>query len=264
MSDKVTDEETPDPVEGEGEPGDGGESTGDSDAVASRADEAAAASAGDDDDDIAIEVEAPDDGGDGVGEVEVDPVAELEARVAALEAEKKETFDRLLRATADLDNFRKRARRDVDDARIEATKKVLSEMLPVVDNLERALAHADGADAAAASIIDGVKLVLRQFVQAFERFEVVPFESIGQPFDPNVHEAVGQIETADHPPGAVAQELQRGYRIGDRLLRAAMVVVAKAPAQPAAGDDGGAQAGNGHDKGNGSAGPAETTGGGEA
>lgn len=208
---------------------------------------------------VAIEVEVGDTGGDGeiaievdASEVDADPVAVLEARVVELEQEKKETYDRLLRATADLDNFRKRARRDVDDARVEARRSVLVDMLPVVDNLERAVEHAAKADQVSAeSILEGVKLVLRQFVQAFERSEVTAFDSVGTPFDPNLHEAVGQIETNDHPPGAVATELQRGYKIGERLLRAAMVVVARAPAEPA--EDAGA---NGHDKGNGSAGPA--------
>lgn len=159
-------------------------------------------------------------------------VARLEAEKALLEQEKKDHWDRLLRATADLDNFRKRAKRDVDDARIEARSRVLKEMLPVIDNLERALEHAetsakgDGADAT--GIIDGVKLVLRQFAQALERCDVTQVPADG-PFDPNVHEAIGQIETAEQPPGSIVQVMQRGYRIGERLLRPALVVVAKAP-----------------------------------
>lgn len=186
-----------------------------------------------DDAGIAIEVDEPAAETEAAAAVPADPIAELEARVATLEQEKKETFDRLLRATADLDNFRKRARRDVDDAKVAAKGAVLKEMLPVVDNLERALQHAEAAgEAGGEGILEGVRLVLRQFLQAFERCDVTPLESLGQPFDPNLHEAVGQAETDDYPPGAVCQELQRGYKIGDRLLRPTLAVVAKAVPEP--------------------------------
>ncbi len=209
MSDKVTEEQSPAP---EPEPS-----------------EVAAAEEADD---IAIEVDASEVEGGEIVPVEGDPIAALETRIAQLEKEKQETFDRLLRTTADLDNFRKRSRRELDDARVDARTQVLREMLPVVDNLERALEHAGGAESTAEGIVDGVRLVLRQFVQAFERMDVAPFEAVGQPFDPNLHEAVGQVETAEVAPGAIAQELQRGYKIGGRLLRPAMVVVARPPAEP--------------------------------
>jgi molecular chaperone GrpE len=159
-------------------------------------------------------------------------IAELEAEKARLEEEKQDHWDRLLRATADLDNFRKRARRDADDARYEARTRILKEMLPVIDNLERAVEHA-GQAGAETGMIEGVQLVLRQFAQALERCEVIPVEAQGKPFDPNVHEALSQAVTGEHPPGSVVQVLQRGYKIGDRLLRPALVVVAKAPPEPA-------------------------------
>jgi molecular chaperone GrpE len=152
----------------------------------------------------------------------------IEARIATLEKEKRENWDRYLRTAADLENFRKRQRRELDDARFEAKGKVLKEMLPVVDNLERAIEHAT-QQAGSSPIIEGVQLVLRQFLSAFERLEVTPIEAAGQPFDPNLHEAISQAES-DQPPGTVVQVLQRGYRSGDRLLRPALVVVAKAPA----------------------------------
>lgn len=223
MSDKITENDRPEtPEQGDGEP--------------TVVDEAAAGGA-EQDDQIAIEVEAPDGGEQEGGEqaaAPADPVAELEARAATLELEKKETFDRLLRATADLDNYRKRARRDVDDAKVAAKGNVLKEMLPVVDNLERAVQHAEASgDGGGEAILEGVKLVLRQFLQAFERCDVTPLESLGQPFDPNLHEAVGQAETDDYPPGTVCQELQRGYKIGDRLLRPALTVVARPVSEPA-------------------------------
>nr|HEX4317633.1 nucleotide exchange factor GrpE [Kofleriaceae bacterium] len=158
-----------------------------------------------------------------------DPTAALEARVATLEKEKKDNYDKYLRAYADLENNRKRTRREVDDAKAEARAKVLKEMLPVVDNLERAIEHAPLDNGPAQPIVEGIQLVVRQFMTAFERLEVSPVEALNQPFDPNLHEAISQQES-DAPAGTVIQVLQRGYRAGDRLLRPALVVVAKAKA----------------------------------
>jgi len=176
---------------------------------------------------IPVEIEPPSDPG---AEPAVDPIAALEAKIASLEKEKKDNWDRYLRAAADLENARKRTKRELDDARFDTKNKVLKEMLPVVDNLERAIEHA-GGEGDKAAIVEGVQLVLRQFQTAFERLDVTAIEAIGQPFDPNLHEAISQIES-DQPPGTIIQVLQRGYRAGDRLLRPALVVVAKA--RPAA------------------------------
>ncbi|MBC7974262.1 MAG: nucleotide exchange factor GrpE [Myxococcales bacterium] len=164
----------------------------------------------------------------GVFPVEVEqpaPGNDLETKVAALEKEKKDNWDRYLRAAADLENLRKRQKREMEDAKLESKGRVLKEMLPVVDNLERAIEHAT-ASAGTNPIVEGVQLVLRQFMTAFERLEVTPIEAGGQPFDPNLHEAISQQES-DSPPGTVVQVLQRGYKSGERLLRPALVVVAK-------------------------------------
>ena len=104
-------------------------------------------------------------------------------------------------------------------------------MLPVVDNLERAIEHAT-TTGEKNPIVDGVQLVLRQFTTAFERLEVTQIEAIGKPFDPNLHEAISQLES-DAPPGSIVQELQRGYKSGERLLRPTLVVVAKPKAEQA-------------------------------
>jgi molecular chaperone GrpE len=104
-------------------------------------------------------------------------------------------------------------------------------MLPVVDNLERAVEHAEKSGEPGA-VVDGVRLVLRQFLTSFERVDVTPVDAANQPFDPNLHEAISQQETDEFPPGTVVQVLQRGYRLGDRLLRPALVVVAKAKPAP--------------------------------
>lgn len=182
---------------------------------------------------IPVEVEAPDP-------VEAaaepppapDPLAELEKKAAALEKEKKDNWDKYLRSVADLENLRKRQKREVEDAKFETKNKVLKEMLPVVDNLERAIEHAskgDEVDPVLRPIVEGVQLVLRQFSTAFERLEVTSIDALGQPFDPNLHEAISQQES-DQPAGTIVQVLQRGYRAGDRLLRPTLVVVAKAKA----------------------------------
>ena len=169
---------------------------------------------------IPVEVVPPDGA--------VAPADELETKLAAAEKEKKENWDRYLRAAADLDNLRKRQKREIEDAKYDMKARVLKEMLPVVDNLERAIEHAT-QQAGNNPIIEGVQLVLRQFTTAFERLDVVPIEAANQPFDPNLHEAISQQE-CEAPPGTVVQVLQRGYKSGDRLLRPALVVVAKSRA----------------------------------
>ncbi|HTJ44905.1 MAG TPA: nucleotide exchange factor GrpE [Kofleriaceae bacterium] len=149
-------------------------------------------------------------------------IAELEAQLAAAEKDKKDNWDKYLRTAADLENYRKRTKRDIDDAKADTKSRVLKEILPVVDNLERAMAHeTDGS-----AVLEGIKLVHRQFLTALERLEVTAVEAMGQPFDPNLHEAIGQ-EESDSPPGSVVKVLQTGYKLGDRLLRPALVVVAK-------------------------------------
>jgi molecular chaperone GrpE len=163
-------------------------------------------------------------------EVEPPPEPDVEARLASLEKDKKDNWDRYLRAAADLENLRKRQRREIDDAKLESKGRVLKEMLPVVDNLERAIEHATN-QAGTNPIVEGVQLVLRQFLTAFERLDVTPIDAAGQPFDPNLHEAISQQES-EAPPGTVVQVLQRGYKSGDRLLRPALVVVAKSKPAP--------------------------------
>jgi molecular chaperone GrpE len=180
---------------------------------------------------IPVEVDAPEGRLEPAPPAPVDKVAELEAKLVAAEKDKKDNWDRYLRAAADLENTRKRQKRELDDARFDVKQRVLKEMLPVVDNLERAIEHAapSGQGEAKNAIVEGVQLVLRQFQTAFERLEVTAIEAQGQPFDPNLHEAISQQES-EAPPGTVVQVLQRGYRAGDKLLRPALVVVAKAKA----------------------------------
>jgi molecular chaperone GrpE len=154
-----------------------------------------------------------------------------EERIAALVAERDETKDRLLRTAAEFENWKKRARKEQTDAVASAREQVLKDVLDVADNLERATAvQASGKGAAdAAAVLQGVNLVLRVLQQKLERYEVRPFEAKGQPFDPRVHEAISRIDSADVPAGSVATELQKGYKVGERLLRPAMVSVSTGP-----------------------------------
>lgn len=148
-----------------------------------------------------------------------DPVAEM-ARMR----------DQLLRTAADFDNFRKRARREQDDAQKRGKADALKDLLPVFDNLERAGQHADSATDVKA-VADGVKIVLKQFETTLERMGIKRIPTVGNAFDPALHEAIQHVESPDQPAGVVLFEVQAGYTIGDTLLRAAMVVVSKGPAK---------------------------------
>jgi molecular chaperone GrpE len=134
--------------------------------------------------------------------------------------------DMLVRTAADFDNFRKRTRRELDDARRGGREELLKELLPVFDNLERAIQSAQTATDVKA-VSDGLAMILKQFEGTLGRVGIGRVPSVGTMFDPTIHEAIQQIETDEHPAGTVVAEVQPGYREGDRLLRAAMVVVAK-------------------------------------
>jgi molecular chaperone GrpE len=157
------------------------------------------------------------------------PPASPEDRAAALALERDEMKDRMLRVAADFENWKKRARKEQTDAVATARESVLRDILEVVDNLERAAGAQANGVVDGAAVMKGVSLVLRLFQQKLERYEVKPFEVTGQPFDPRVHEAVSRVESADVPSGSVAAELQKGYRVGERLLRPALVSVSSGP-----------------------------------
>ena len=154
-----------------------------------------------------------------------------EERLAALTAERDETKDRMLRIAAELENFKKRSRKEQTDAVSEARERVLKEMLEVVDYLERAVQTGGNGTVDGAAVLKGVDLVLRLLKQKLERYEVRPFDAAGQPFDPRLHEAISRVAHPDVPSGSVAAELQKGYRVGERLLRPAMVSVSSGPAK---------------------------------
>jgi molecular chaperone GrpE len=160
-----------------------------------------------------------------------DPASASEAPppdpLEAARAEAQKNRDQLLRVAADFDNYKKRTRRELGDAVKVAREELLRDLLPVFDNLERASAHA-GTATDTKALADGISMVQRQFVDVLGKLGIERVVATGQPFDPAVHEAVQHLETDEFPPGVVAAELQAGYRAGDRVLRPALVVVAKA------------------------------------
>jgi len=165
-------------------------------------------------------------------DVEVsDPVATVEALTAALDAKSAELAqekEKYLRALADMDNLRKRCRRDVEDARIRGIGMVLEELLPALDSIDLALS-AIVPDETCQAIYDGMMMVRRQFLSATERFEMKPIDAAGRKFDPALHEAVSYVPSTDVEAGMVIKDLRCGYTLGERLLRATMVQVSSGP-----------------------------------
>jgi len=166
--------------------------------------------------------------------------ATADEKLAALVAERDETKDRMLRIAADFENWKKRAQKELTDKSNEARERVLKDMLEVIDNLERAVAMQTGGNGGVdgPAVLKGVDLVLRLFKQKLERYEVRPFDATGQPFDPRVHEAISKVAHPEIPAGSVAAELQKGYRVGERLLRPALVSVSSGNGKPTAPSEG--------------------------
>ncbi|WP_437288140.1 nucleotide exchange factor GrpE [Sorangium sp. So ce406] len=149
-----------------------------------------------------------------------------EDKLGEVQAEAARMREQLLRTAADFDNFRKRSRREVEEAQRRGRESILKELLPVFDNLERAASHAESAPDVK-SVAEGVRIVAKQFVDTLDRMGIKRIAAVGKPFDPSVHEAIQQIESTEHPAGVVIAEVQPGYMLGDYLIRAAMVVVSK-------------------------------------
>jgi molecular chaperone GrpE len=170
-------------------------------------------------------------------------VAEVADPLAQAQAEAAKLKDAWLRTAADFDNFRKRTRRELDEARRASREEVLRALLPIFDNLDRAI-QSSVRSSDIKAMVDGLSMVHRQFVDALGREGITRVPTVGQSFDPSIHEAIQQVDTDEHPPGTVIAEVQSGYSQGDRLLRAAMVVVARGKAAQADGDEGGSDPAN--------------------
>jgi molecular chaperone GrpE len=158
---------------------------------------------------------------------EDDPMKALEAKFEAKEKEAEETYDRLLRLSAEFENYKKRSSREIEEFRKFANQSLIKEMLSVVDNLELAMNSTNGHKAIDKDLLQGLEMTHREILKVFEKFNVKPIDAKGQPFDPTFHEAVMQEENNDYAKNTVINEMQRGYMIHDRLLRPSMVVVAK-------------------------------------
>lgn len=160
--------------------------------------------------------------------------ASADELLARLEAEATELRDRLLRQAAETENVRRRLEREKADASVYAITAFARDLLGVADNLARAIeaAPADLREGAAgAALVEGVEATRRELMRVLERHGVARLESVGLPLDPNRHQAMLEVESAEHAPGTVVAEFQAGYTIRDRLLRPALVSVAKAPAE---------------------------------
>ncbi|MBZ8133627.1 nucleotide exchange factor GrpE [Afifella sp. IM 167] len=163
--------------------------------------------------------------------------ASVEELIARLEAEKSDLTDRLLRAAAEMENLRRRAARDVNDARRYAVSKFAADMLQVEDNLRRALEAVDekawGADdPELKAMLEGVQMTARELERILERHEVKQIPAMGERFDPHRHQAMFEVPDPSVPAGTVVQVAQNGYMIGERILRAALVGVAKGGPAP--------------------------------
>jgi len=156
-------------------------------------------------------------------------IVELEAELIAVETKMADQKDSVMRAIADADNVRKRAQGEIDKARKFALEKFAGELLPVADNLERALQVANPEDEAIKPIVDGVELTLKSFFSTIEKFGMTVIDPQGQPFNPEQHQAMSMQENADLPANTVLAVMQKGYEINGRLLRPAMVMVTRAP-----------------------------------
>jgi molecular chaperone GrpE len=168
-------------------------------------------------------------GEEGAADPEPDAVAQLQEQIDALTAEKASLYDKLLRRQAEFENYRKRVERERSELYQHGRDDVLLQFLPVVDNFERALSSLETSEGDAEALRHGVELIHKQFKDALSKFGLEAVEAVGKTFDPHVHEAVTTEATDKHKENTVIQEFQRGYRIGDRLLRPAKVKVASSP-----------------------------------
>ncbi len=162
---------------------------------------------------------------------EEEPAPEIEKlreQIAAKELETQKNYDLLLRQSAELENFKKRAAREKQEAIKFGNESLVKDLLPVLDNLERAVEHA-GPEGNETPLLEGVEMVLKGFLEVLEKHGVKQVSAKGEPFDPQKHEAFARVESKDHQPNTVVQELHKGYFMADRLLRPSLVSVAKVP-----------------------------------
>ncbi|MFV0576879.1 MAG: nucleotide exchange factor GrpE [Vibrio sp.] len=184
-------------------------------------------------DDILIDDDAQTVGGEGDldwNEAELEPSTrelELEAALQAAEAQVKEQQDSVLRARAEVDNMRRRSEQEIDKARKYALNKFAEELLPVIDNLERAIQAANIEEEVVKPILEGVEMTHKSFVDTVAKYGLEAINPEGEAFNPELHQAIGMQESPDHESNTVMIVLQKGYQLNGRIIRPAMVMVAK-------------------------------------
>jgi molecular chaperone GrpE len=156
----------------------------------------------------------------------------LREQLEAARAERDANYNLYLRSQAELQNYRKRVQKEADEMRLYQALPLARDLLPALDNLHRALAVAETSKSTD-KLVEGVRMVAKQIEAALSRHQIVPIEAAGKPFDPNLHQAVQQMHTAEHPPMTVVHEVERGFTLQDRVVRPAVVIVAQAPADSA-------------------------------
>ena len=150
---------------------------------------------------------------------------ETEDPLETAKREAAENYDRLLRASAEFDNYKKRTAKEMSDLRKYATEALCKDLLNILDNLERAVESANAETQGKEGVLEGVELTIREMLKVLEKNEVRPIDPMGQPFDPTYHQALMQQESDEHPENTVVGVVQKGYTIHDRLLRPALVAV---------------------------------------
>lgn len=161
-----------------------------------------------------------------VQEEQNEELAAANAKIAELEAKIKEMENRYLRLYADFENFRRRTRQEMEAAEKYRAQSLVSDLLPALDNFERAL-KIKAEDEQAKSILQGMEMVYRSVLDALKKEGVEAIEAVGKPFDPHLHQAVMQVEDSNYEPNTVVEELQKGYKLKDRVIRPAMVKVSQ-------------------------------------
>ena len=160
----------------------------------------------------------------------VDPFIDSGSQFSNLQAERDDFRERWLRSQAELENYRKRAQKELDQERQSRSLPVVRDVQPALDNLQRALQMATTAKDAD-QLIKGVKMVAQQFEEALAKHAVVQIQAVGKPFDPNFHEAIQQAPSKDHPPMTVLHDVEKGYQMYDRVVRPTKVIVTVAPSE---------------------------------
>jgi molecular chaperone GrpE len=155
-------------------------------------------------------------------------IEQLQARIAELEQAYEEQKNLYLRTLADFQNYRRRQHEEMERQRALLLESLMAELLPILDNFERALQAAE-ATRELEPLIEGVQMTERQIKAVLARYDIHPIVAVGQLFDPNLHEAIQRVETIDYEDGIVIDEVERGYRMGERVLRPSRVIVAKRP-----------------------------------